>query len=244
MQACRQKHIALPPSVALLDIRKRDLRKKRHPISSLFEIYLAFASTLGESLMSHRAWTGMLAPELLAALEIANGTAGLDGAQAHRFLLCHAKLFAVAILGTYTELATSACARFGGKTTVPSTTAQHAATAWKLGPGSHGHPSLVRRDRCGPGPSFHAVAACCAVVEGTVVFSRASHLLSYSHGPPVGRFPTTLRATGSPGRRNHQEGDIGPTLLLGLDLGPSDYTAWDTPHEAADTVDSDSLLGG
>ena len=47
MQACRQKHIAL------LDVRKRDLRKKRHPISPLFEAYLAFATTLGESLMSH-----------------------------------------------------------------------------------------------------------------------------------------------------------------------------------------------
>ena len=56
MQACRQKHIAL------LDIRKRDLRKKRHPISPLFEAYLAFATTLGESLMSHTAWTGTRAP--------------------------------------------------------------------------------------------------------------------------------------------------------------------------------------
>ena len=36
----RQKHIAL------LDIRKRDLRKKRNPISPLFETYLAFATTL------------------------------------------------------------------------------------------------------------------------------------------------------------------------------------------------------
>ena len=90
MQACRQKHIAL------LDIRKRDLRKKRHPISPLFEAYLAFATTLGESLMSHTAWTGMLAPGLLAALETANSAAGLDGAQAHRCLLRHAKLFAVA----------------------------------------------------------------------------------------------------------------------------------------------------
>ena len=70
MQACRQKHIAL------LGIRKRDLRKKRHPISPLFETYLAFATTLGESLMSYTARTGLLAPELLAALETANGTAG------------------------------------------------------------------------------------------------------------------------------------------------------------------------
>ena len=29
----------------------------------------------------HTAWTGMLAPEHLAALETANGTAGLDGAK-------------------------------------------------------------------------------------------------------------------------------------------------------------------
>ena len=87
MQACRQKHIAF------LDIRKRDLRKKRHPISPLFEAYLAFAATLGESLMSHTSWTGMLAPGLLAALETANSAAGLDGAQAHRCLLRHAKPF-------------------------------------------------------------------------------------------------------------------------------------------------------
>ena len=37
----------------------------------------------------------MLAPKLLAALETANGTAGLDGA--HRCLLQHVKLFAVAL---------------------------------------------------------------------------------------------------------------------------------------------------
>ena len=51
--------------------------------------------------MSHTAWTVVLAPELLAALETANGTAGLDGAQAHQCLLHHAKLFAVATLDLY-----------------------------------------------------------------------------------------------------------------------------------------------
>ena len=95
MQACRQKHMGL------LDIRKRDIRKKRHPISPLFETYLAFATTLGEPLMSHTAWTGMLAPGLLAALETANGTTGLDGAQVHRCLLRHAKLFVVATRDLY-----------------------------------------------------------------------------------------------------------------------------------------------
>ena len=69
MQACRQKHNAL------LDTHGRDLRKKRHPITPFFETYLAFATTLGELRMSNTAWTRMLAPELLAALETANGTA-------------------------------------------------------------------------------------------------------------------------------------------------------------------------
>ena len=43
----------------------------------------------------------MLAPGLLAALETANSAASLDGAQAHRCLLRHAKLFAVATRDLY-----------------------------------------------------------------------------------------------------------------------------------------------
>ena len=63
--------------------------------------------------MSHTAWTGMHASELLAALETANGTAGLDGAQAYRSLLRHAKLLRLP-LGTYTEPGSSAFSfRFG-----------------------------------------------------------------------------------------------------------------------------------
>ena len=46
--------------------------------------------------MNYTAWTGMLVPELLAALETATGTSGLDGAQAHRCLLPYAKVFTVA----------------------------------------------------------------------------------------------------------------------------------------------------
>ena len=51
--------------------------------------------------MSHAAWTGMLAPELLAALETANCVARREEAQAHRCLLRNAKLFAVATRDLY-----------------------------------------------------------------------------------------------------------------------------------------------
>ena len=64
--------------------------------------------------MSHTAWTGMLAPELLAALEMANGR--LDWMEYK-----HTDAFYVMPnssrlpLGTYTELGTSAFARNGGR---------------------------------------------------------------------------------------------------------------------------------
>ena len=113
-----------------------------------------------------------------------HGWTGLDGAQARRCLLRQAKLFAVATrdsLGrTYTELGTSA-SRDTGRVTVPTTTAQYVATAWRLGQS----PQRYLRTWTSA-PSL-----------------RASPRLSYSHAPPVGRMPTASRA-----RRNHQERDI------------------------------------
>ena len=67
----------------------------------------------------------MLPHELLTALETANGTAGLDGAKAHR---CPS---GKAIRATCTEPATSAFVRFGTKPTEQCTPAQHAATGLK-----------------------------------------------------------------------------------------------------------------
>ena len=69
--------------------------------TTLFQAYLAFASTLGEERLSHTAWTGMLAPALLDILVEANKVAGLDGAKAHRCLLRQVKLFATATRDLY-----------------------------------------------------------------------------------------------------------------------------------------------
>ena len=65
----------------------------------------------------------------------------------------------------------------------------------------------------------------------------------FSHAQPAGLIPTALRA-----RRNHPGRVIAltPAGELGLDPGPSDYTAaaWNAPHEtiAADAMDSDEDL--
>ena len=95
MRACRQKHMAL------LDIRHAHLHRTNNPVYTLFQAYLAFASTLGEERMSHTAWIGMLAPALLDILVEANKVAGLDGAKAHRYLLRQVKLFATATRDLY-----------------------------------------------------------------------------------------------------------------------------------------------
>ena len=127
----------------------------------------------------------------------------------HRCLLRHAKLFAVATRNLY-RIRYKRLREIRGE----NNRALYHRTA--------------RRDRSSPQRYLHTWTS--------APLLRARPLLSYSHAPPVGRTPTALRA-----RRNLQERPNTPAGELGLDLGPSDYTAaaWDTPHEAAATMDSD-----
>ena len=83
MRDCRQKHIAL------LDIRRNNLCGTNNPVYTLFKatLYIDYATTLGDEKMSHTAWTGMLAQELLDNLVEADKCAGLDGAKASLLLL-------------------------------------------------------------------------------------------------------------------------------------------------------------
>ena len=210
MQACRQKHIAL------LDVRKRDLRKKRHPISPLFETYLAFATTLGESLMSHTEWTGMLAPGLLAALETANNAAGLDGAQAHRCLLRHAKLFAVATRDLYrTRYKRLREIRGENNRVLYNRTVRRARTEIRPRPTTVPAHMDIR--------PFTESQSSAVLLTRSTRWSDAHHIESQEEPPRTRHRPNT------------------PAGELGLDLAPSDYTAvtWDAPHEAADAMDSE-----
>ena len=206
MQACRQKHIAL------LDIRKRDLGKKRHPISPLFETYLAFATTLGEPGLSHTAWTDMLAPELLAALETANGTAGLNGAQAHRCLLRHAKFLTVATRDLYR----TRCKRLREIR-------------------GENNRTLYHRDRMETGPKPTMVPAHMGIRPFTESHTSAALLTRSTRWSDAHR----LESLEEPPRTRHCP--TTPAGKLGLDLGPLDYTAaaWDMPHEVTVAMDSD-----
>ena len=115
--------------------------------------------------MSHIGWTGMLAPEPLAALETANGTkpkrTDALSDMSNSSLLPHV---------TYTESDTSASVRFGERTTVHSTTARHAATAFR------------------PDPSPQRFLRTWLYAPSV----RVRPPQFYSHTQPAGLMPTTL----------------------------------------------------